>query len=215
MPRLVFIPWDVLSKRLPIQYLIPSDAAIKANARRQAAEWMEMFERRSDVELTETERAEIDAVFSGLVTAHWAPAKVFAENLDVKSLVDMLNVWSHKPSSGASERRLPEGDAVFSYSIKDKGITFELMLPFITALVEAKHCAYSVCDEGRSLKDVTSEDVLTTIRNIFECEGRDLITLDLMHWDYAMTLPQYSELETMIQALRTTKLGEPDERTSP
>lgn len=203
MPRLVFVPWESFSRRLPIQYLVPSDETIKENARNQATEWATIFQRRTGINLTDVERSEIDTVFEKLVRDHWSVSKVFEANLDLHELMGMINYWGTVSETGSSERKLPTGQAIFSFSVRPgKGVVFELLPPFITAFVEALHCAHSISDQGKTLKDVCPDDIVDTLHNIFECEGRPVITLDLMHWDYDMEFPKYSELESMVIALR-------------
>lgn len=214
MPRSVTATWDQLATRLPVEFYVPPADHLRASAQKQATEWVEIFERRQFIKLTEIEREEIEQVFFDLLTDHWSVAKIMEGNFDMASIVKLINQWSRKSTSGATDRRLPIGDGVFSYRNSDKGVTFDLMPPFVVAMIEARHCAHSITDDGRNLKDVTIDDVLTTILNIFECEGHETVTLDLRFWDYSLTLPKYNEVESRILTLRQKKVskGEKNER---
>jgi len=208
MPRTIHLSWTDLIARLPIRYLLPSEANIRANAKKQSDLWCEIFERNAIILLTQLERSEIEAVFTQLVTDHWKINNVLSGNLDLGHLVRLINTWARKPSSGASDRRLPHEDAIFSWRKNSNGVVFELTPAFVTAYVEARHCAHSVVDEGLKFKDVTAKHLLDTWNNIFEGEGLGPITLELRYWDYSMVFPQYSELETLIQALREKPKGD-------
>lgn len=202
MPRIIQLSWSDLIAHLPIEYLIPSQTTIAASARKRAAAWIEIWERREAMQLTEIERAEVDAVFVQLLTAHWEIGNVMRGNLKLNYFFYLLNFWGCISQSGASERLLPRGIVITERSQGPEMVRFELQPSFLHARIEAFHAAYGTTDDGLAFQDVTAAHLFDTINAIFEADGRQPVVVDLRHWDAALILPRYEELEALVQALR-------------
>lgn len=202
MAKRLNVSWDDLYKRLPIKYYSPPDFNAASFAEAQAKEWIKLFESNTFITLTNEERAEINEVFLDLTSKYCQFNTMVRNNLNIDHFVYLINAWSCKPSSGATERKFRHGNAV-AFQKTDHGVIFHLQPGFMVAYIESRHCATAETDDGKLLQDITKDDFFTTIRNIFECEGLESLEVDLKNW--SPKLPHYRELASFVEELRNRK----------
>jgi hypothetical protein len=170
---------------LGLNYSGPDTEILSDMAGSQTRAWVEAHEQANDTVLPDDDVEEVRQAFYESLEDHWSLRNVILNKFDFDKLIDHLNAWSNRGMHSASYvRPIAPGDGILDWEDFDDGVEFTLADPFLITLIEANYCVTGASeDEDVGLVDVELPDFLSTIKDVYSCEGLEPQPIDLSDWD--------------------------------